>query len=130
MDPWSSQSSIFADFITKPHIYNFILLIGLFSSVQFSVSVVSDFATLWTAGRQASLSITNYRSLLRLMSIESVMPSNRLILCHPFLLLPSIFPSIKWRKYWSFSFSRSNEYSGLISFRIDGFDLLAVQGTL
>ena len=92
---------------------------------------------------QASLSITNSRSLLKLMSIESVMPSNHLILCHPLLLLPSIFPSIRvfsnesvlhirWPKYWSFSFSisPSNEYSGLISFRMDWLDLLAVQGTL
>ena len=92
---------------------------------------------------QASLSITNSQSLPKLMSIESVMPSNHLILCHPFLLLPSIFPSIRvfssesvfgirWPKYWSFSFSisPSNEYSGLISFRMDWLDLLAVQGTL
>ena len=91
---------------------------------------------------QACLSITNSRSLLRLMSIESVMPSNHLILCHPLLLPPSIFPSrvfsnesalpIRWPKYWSFSFSirPSNEYSGLISFRMDWLDLLAVQGTL
>ena len=98
---------------------------------------------LWTAARQASLSITNSRSLLKLMSIESVMPSSHLIFCHPLLLLPSIFPSIRvfsnesalrirWPKYWSFSFSisPSNEYSGLISFRIDWLDLLPVQGTL
>ena len=96
-----------------------------------------------TAAFQASLSITNSRSLLKLMSIESGMPSNHLILCHPLLLPPSIFPSIRvfsnesvlhirWPKYWSFSFSisPSNEYSGLISFRIDWFDLPAVQGTL
>ena len=101
------------------------------------------FVTPWTAARQASLSITNSRSLLKLMSIESVMPSNHLILCRPRLLLHSILPSItvfsnesvlciKWPKYWSFSFSisPSNEYSGLISFRMDWFDLLAVQGTL
>ena len=112
-------------------------------SVQFSHSVVSDFATPWTAARQDSLSITNSRRLVKLMSIESVMPSNHLILFHPLLLLPLIFPSIRvfsnesvlciWRpKYWSFSFSinLSNEYSGLISFRIDWFDLLAVQGSL
>ena len=91
-------------------------------------------------GSQASLSITNSRSLLKVMSIEPVMPSNHLILCHP-LLLPSIFPSIRvfsnesvlrirWPKYWSFRFSPSNEYSGLISFRMDWLDLLAVQGTL
>ena len=113
-----------------------------FSSVQ-SLTHVQLFVTPWTAAHQASLSITNSRSLLKLMSIESVMPSNHLILCRPLLLLPSIFPSIRvfhnesvlcirWTKYWSFSFSisPSNEYSGLISFRIDWFDLLAVQGTL
>ena len=101
------------------------------------------FATPWTAACQASLSITNSQSLLKLMSIESVMPSNYLILCRPLLLLPSIFPSIRvfsyesvlgirWPKYWSFSFSisPSNEYSGLISFRMDWLDLLAAQGTL
>ena len=97
--------------------------------------------TPWTTACQASLSITNSQSLLKLMSIESVMPSNHLILCHPLLLLPSIFPSIRvfsdesalritWPKYLNFSISHSNEYSGLISFRIDWFDLLAVQGTL
>ena len=108
------------------------------SSVQFSH--LRLFATPWTAARQPSLSITNSWSLLKLMSIESVMPSNHLILCHP-LLLPSIFPSIRVfskesvlirrPKYWSFSFSisSSKEYSGLISFRIDWFDLIAVQGT-
>ena len=97
----------------------------------------------WTAAHQACLSITNFRSLLMLMSIELVMPSNHLILCHPLFLLPSIFLSIRvfssesalhirWPKYWSFSFSisPSNEYSGLISFRIDWFDLLEVQGIL
>ena len=106
-------------------------------------SVVSDSATPWTAARQASLSITNSRSLLKLMSIESGMPPNHLMLCCPLILPPSIFPSIRvfsnesvlcnrWPKYWSFSFniSPSNEYSRLISFRIDRFDLLAVQGTL
>ena len=110
------------------------------SSVQ-SLSCV--FATPWTAAHQASLSITNSQSLLKLMSIESVMPSNHLILCHPLLLLPSIFPSIRvfsnksalrirWPKYWSFSvsISPSNKHSGLISFRMDWLDLLAVQGTL
>ena len=99
--------------------------------------------TPWTAACQASLSITNSRSLLKFMSIETVMPSNHLILCHPLLLLPSVFPSIrvfsnesvlriKWPEYWSFSFSisPSNEYSGLISFRMDWLDLLAVQETL
>ena len=104
---------------------------------------MSDSVTPGTAARQASLSITNSRSLLKLMSIESVMPSNYLILCCPLLLLPSIFPSIRifsnesvlpirWPKYWSFSFSisPSNECSGLTSFSIDWFDLFAVQGTL
>ena len=99
--------------------------------------------TPWTAACQASLSITNFRSLFKLMSIALVMPSNHLILCCPLLFLPSIFPSIRvfsnesvlpirWPKHWSFSFSvsPSNEYSGLISFRIDRLDLLAVQGTL
>ena len=113
----------------------------LFSSVQ-SHRRVRLFETPWTTARQASLSITNSRSLPKLMSIESVMPSNHLILCHPLLFLPSIFPSIRvfsswsvlrirWPKYWSFSFniSPSNEYSVLISFRIDWFDF-AVQGTL
>ena len=113
-----------------------------FSSVQ-SLSHVWLFLTPWTAARQASLFITNSRSLLKLMSIESVMPSNHLILCCPLLLLPSIFPSIRvfsnesalcirWPKYYSFSFniSPSNEYSGLISFRMDWLDLLAVEGTL
>ena len=94
------------------------------------------FATPRTAARQASLSITNSWSLLKLMSIKLVMPPNHLILCHPLLLLPSIFPStrvsVRWPKYWGFSFSisPSNEYSGLISFRIDWFDLPVVQGTL
>ena len=111
-----------------------------FSSV---LSHVRLFATLWTAACQASLSITNSWSLLKLMSFESVIPSNHLILCCPLLLQPSIFPSIRvfskesvlrirWSKYWSFSFSisLSNEYSGLVSFKIDWLDLLAVQGTL
>ena len=112
-----------------------------FSSVQ-SLSRVRLFAIPWTATRQASLSFTNSWSLLKFMSIKSVMPSNHLILCHPLLLMPSIFPTIRvfsyesvlpirWPKYWSFSFniSPSNEYSGLI-FRMDWLDLLAVQGTL
>ena len=112
------------------------------SSVQ-SLSHVWLFVTPWTAACQAFLSITNSWSLLKLMSIELVMPPNHLILCHPLLLPPSIFPSIRvfsnestlcirWPKYWSFSFSisPSNEYSGLISFRIDWIDLFAVQGTL
>ena len=114
----------------------------VFSSVQ-SLSRVRLFATPWTTAHQASLFITNSQSLLKLMSIESVMPSNHLILCHPLLLLPPIPPSIRvfsnestlcmrWPKYWSFSFSisPSKEYSGLISFRMDSLDLLAVQGTL
>ena len=113
-----------------------------FSSVQL-LSHVQLFMTPWTAACQASLSITNSLSLFRLMSIESVMPSIHLILCHPLILPPSIFPSIRvfsnesalrirWPKYWSFSFniSPSNEHSGLISFRMDWLDLLAVQGTL
>ena len=113
----------------------------LFSSVQY-LSPVPLFATPWTATWQGSLCITNSQSLLKLMFIESVMPSNHLILCHPFHLFPSIVPSlrvfssesvfpIRWPKYWSFSFniSLSNGYSGLISFRIDWLDLLAVQGT-
>ena len=108
-----------------------------------SCSVVSDSVTPWTVALQAFLSFTISWSLLKLMSIESVMPSNHLILCHPLLLLPSIFPSIRvfsnesalhirWPKYWSFSFSisPSNEYSGLVSFWIDWFDLLVLQGTL
>ena len=112
------------------------------SSVQ-SLICVQLFETPWTAAHQASLSNTNSRSFLKLMSIESVMPSNHFILCHPLLLPPSIFPSIgvfsnesvlhiRWPKYWSFSFSISpyNEYSGLISFRMDWLYLLAVQGTL
>ena len=111
-------------------------------SVQL-LSHVQLFATPWTVACQASLSITNSQSLLKLMFLESVMPSNHLILCCPLLLLPSIFPSIKvfsnesvlrirWPKYWSFSFSisPSNEYSGLISFGMDWLDFLAVQGTL
>ena len=112
----------------------------MFSSVQ-SLSHIQLFGTPWTVARQASLSITNSQSLLKLMSIELVMPSNHLILCHPFLLLPSISPSIsifsnksvlqiRWLKYWSFSISPPKEYSGLVSFRVDWFDLLAVQGTL
>ena len=113
-----------------------------FSSVQW-LSPVQLFATPWTAAQQASPFITNSWSLLKLMSWESMMPSKHLILCHPLLLLSSVFPSIRvlanesvlhirWPKYWSFSFSISpfNEYSGLVFFRIDWLDLLAVQGTL
>ena len=114
----------------------------VFSSVQL-LSHVRLFATPWITARRASLSIMNSQSSLKLMSIESVMPSNHLMLCHPLLLLPSIFPGIRvfsnesvlhirWPKYYSFSFSinPSNEYSGLISFRMDWLDLLAVQGIL
>ena len=101
---------------------------------------MSDSATPWTTAHQASLSITNSQSLLKLMSIESVMPYKHFILCYPLLLLPSVFPSIRifsseavlcimWPKYWSFSISPSSEYSGLISFKINWFDLLVVQGT-
>ena len=128
------------------HIFTFFVRTQiLLSSVQFS-SVAQSCLTLcdpWTAARQASLSVTNSRSLLKLISIESVMPSSHLILCCPLLILSSIPPSIRvfsnesalcirWPKYWSFSFSisLSNEYSGLIFFRIDWLDLLAVQGTL
>ena len=126
---------IFLDFYYVPLAYQF-------SSVQL-LSHVQFFATPWTAACQASLSITNSWSVLKLMSIETVMPSKHLIFCHPLLLLPSIFPSIRvfsnesvlcirWPKYWSFSFSisPSNEYLRLISFRMDWLDLLAVQGTL
>ena len=109
--------------------------------VQFSRSVLSDSANPWTTTLQASLSFTNSWSLLKLMSIQSVMPSNHLILCHPLLLPPSVFPSIRvfsnesvlpirWEKYWSFSISPSNDYSGLISSRIGWFDLPTAQGTL
>ena len=116
---------------------------GAEDCISQSLSHVQHFATPWTAACQASLSITNSWSLLKLMSTEPVMPSNHLILCRPLLLLPSIFPSIRvfsnesalcirWPKYWSFSFniSPSNECSGLISFRMAWLDLLAVQGTL
>ena len=118
-------------------------IIHLISCSVQSLGRVRLFATPWTAAHQASLSIINCRSLPKLMSIESVMPSNHFILCHPLLLLPSIFPSIRvfsnesalritWPKYWSFSFniSPSNEHPGLIAFRMDWLDLLAVQGTL
>ena len=121
--PWKEHSFCLDHFSSVPHVWLFV--------------------TPWTAARQVSLSITNSRSLLKLMSNESVMPSNHLILCHPLLLLPSIFPSIRvfsnesvlhirWPKYWSFSFSisPSKKYSGLSSFRMDWLDLLAVQGTL
>ena len=137
---WTCISCIAGGFFTacaigKVHLINF-------SSVQF-LRCVWLFATPWTAAYQASLSITNFQSLLKLIFIVLVMPSNHLIPWCPLLLLPSIFPNIRvfssesvlcirWPKYWSFSFSisPSNEYSGLISFRMDWFDLLAVQGTL
>ena len=121
---------------------NYFLLYRDYRLVQ-SLSCVRLFVTPWIAARQASLSITNSRSLLRLMSIKLVMPSSHLILCRPLLLLPPIPPSIRvfcnestlrmrWPKYWSFSFSisPSNEHPGLLSFRMDCLDLLAVQGTL
>jgi len=130
--------------IMNPNCISLITSSWALSSVQ-SLSHVSLFVTLWPAARQASLSNINSWSLLKLMSVELVMPSNHLILCHSLLLPSSIFPStgvfsnesvlcIRWPKYWSFSFSfsfiisPSNEYSGLISFRMDWFDLLAVQG--
>ena len=125
-----------------PHITHGIPIQSI-CSVHQSLSHLRLIATPWTATCQASLSITNSQSLLKLISIESVMPLNHLILCHPLLLFPSIFPRIRvfsnesvlhirWPKYWSFSFSisPSNEYSGLISFRMTWLDLLAVQGTL
>ena len=126
----------------KPHI-GLVIYIYIHITQFSSLSHVRLFATPWTAACQDSLSITNSHSLLRLMSIKSVMPPNHFILCHPLLLLPSIFPSIRvfskdsvlhirWPKYWIFSFSISlfNEYSGLISFRMDCLHFLAVQGTL
>ena len=128
-----------------PHVLNQMMSPTKSPSLCCCFSVAQSCLTLcdpWTAARQASLSITNSRSLLKLMSIDSVMPSNHLILCCLLLLLPSVFPSIRvfsnesvlhirWPKYWSLSFSisPSNEYSGLISFIIDWFDLLAAQGT-
>ena len=129
---WFSQ-------VTYEFLFIYLKLSDKFSLVQ-SLTHVWLFATPSTAARQASLSITNSWSLLKLLSIESVMPSNYLILCHPLLLLPSLFPRnkvfesvlIRWPKYWSFSFSisLSNEYSGLIFLRMDWLDLLEVQGTL
>ena len=129
-------------FFMQPVLSVYALQSFQFSSVQ-SLSRVRLFVTPWTAAHQAPLSITNFQSLPKPMSIESVMPFNHLILCHPLLLLPSIFPSIRvfsnesalwirWSKYWSFSLniSPSNEHPGLISFRMDWLDLLAVQGTL
>ena len=127
-----------------PFFFLYLLIDEIITSSQFGqFSHVWIFVTTWTAAHQDSLSFTSSQSLLKLLSIVSVMSSNNLILCHPLLLLPSIFPSIRvffkesvlrirWPKYWSFSFSisPSNEYSGLISFRMDWLDLLAVQGTL
>ena len=126
----------------KNHMIQFLTTISQFSSVQW-LSRVRLFATPWTAARQASLSITNSQSLLKPLSIAPMMPSNHLILCRPLLFPPSIFPStrlfsnesalqIRWPKYWSFSFSisPSSEFPGLISFRMDWLDLLAVQGTI
>ena len=133
-DPWSIQSMEFC----RPEYWS-----GSVSQSVQSLSRVRLLATPWAAAHQASLSITNSRSSLRLTSIESVMPSNHFTLCYPLLLLPLIFPSIRvfsnesalcirWPKYWSFSFniSPSKEHPGLISFRMDWLDLLAVQGTL
>ena len=121
-------------------VYTQCFIFNMYNTVQL-LSCVRLFVTPRTTAHQASLSITNSQSPPKPMSIESVMPSNHLILCRPLLLLPSIFPSIRvfsnesalhirWSKYWSFSFSPSNEYSGLISFRMDWFDLLAAQETL
>ena len=138
----SSRSSIrWASWGGPSFLKHFLNASYSFSSVQ-SLSCVRLFVTPWTAGHQASLSINNTRSRPKHMTIEWMMPSSHLILCHTLLLLPSIFPSIKvfsnesafhikWPKYWSFSFSisLSNEYSRLISFRMDWFNLLAVQGT-
>ena len=131
---------LFFFFFFNPEVY--LSKIG-FCSVQFSRSVLSDSVTPWTEACQVSLSFSNSRSLLRLTSIESVMPFNHLILCCPLLLLPSLFPNIRvfsnesvlhirWPKYWNFSFSvsPSNEYSGLVSFRMKWLDLLSVQGSL
>ena len=119
------------------------LLIPVFLNLAVVVQLRSHvrlFATPQTTACQASLSLTIFHNLFKLMSVESVMPSNHLILCHPLLLMPSIFPSIsvfsnelavhiRWQKYWSLSISPANEYSGFISFRIQWFDLLAAQGT-
>ena len=137
---WMKHMSLYLQIGRLPP-HPFLVYISLISSVQL-LSHVQLFVTPWTAACQASLSITNTWSLLKLMSTELVMPSNHLILCHPLLLMASIFPSIRvfpnesalpirWPKYWCFSFSisLSNEYLRLISFRIDWFDLLAVQGT-
>ena len=146
LNPLNEEFSIFMELLgylcIKEEEREFQKCSSQFSSVQL-LSHVWPFATPWTPARQAFLSFTISRNLLKLMSVESVMPSNHLILCCPLLLLPSIFPSIRvfsnesvlhirWPKYWSFSFniSPSNEHLGLISFRMDWLDLLAVQGTL
>ena len=138
----SEWEKIFEKEATDKGLTSLVKIYKQFSSVQ-SLSCVWLFVTPWTTARQASLSITNSQSPLKPMSIQSVMPSNNLILCRPLLLLPSTFPSIKvfsnesalpirWPKYWSFSFSisPSSEHPGLSSFRMDWLDLLAVQGTL
>ena len=145
LDRWLTISSLGffpSSLYTAQWSFYAIKLIIFAPSVQL-LSRVRLFVTPWTATGQASLSITNSQRLLKLMSIEAMMPSNHFILCHPLLLPPSIFPSIRvfsdesvlhirWPKYWSFNFSisPSNEYSGLISFKMDWLDLLAVQGTL
>ena len=139
---WFLTTSLWYTLVWFACVYLVWIVLPLHQSVQ-SLSRVRLFGTPWTAARQASLSITSSRSLLKLMSIELLMPSNHLILCRPLLLLPSIFLSIRvffnestfrmrWPEYWSFSFniSPSNEHSGLISFRMDWLDLPAVQGTL
>ena len=147
MDREAGSAAVHGVAKSRTQLSNFHFTFTMIRDVQFSsvqlLCHVRLFATLWTVARQASLSITNSQSLLKLMSIESVMPSNHLILCHPLLLPSSIFPSIRvfssesvlcirWPKFWSFSFSisPSNEYSGLISFRMDWLDLVEVQGTL
>ena len=147
---WRIKMHIACITVSHGQTLDFISLLLFFSSCVFnlirsvqSLSCVQLFATPWAAAHRASLSITNSWSLLKLMSIELVMPSNHLFLCHPHHLLPSSFPNIRvfsdeavlhirWPKYWSFSFSisPSNDYSGLISFRMDWLYLLAVQGTL
>ena len=143
MSHWSINMSFPVSKLSHLNYSGFIINLDIWWVVVQLLSHVWLFATPWTAICQASLSFTISQNLLKLMSIESVMPSNHLILCHPLLLPPSIFPSIRvfsnesalhirWPKYWSFSFSvsPSNEYSGLISFRMDWLDLLAVQGTV
>ena len=140
---WSTENGRGKETPQLPHLASCVSICNLGSLVAVvqSLSRVWLSVTPWTAGHQASLFITMSQSLLKLMSVESVIPSHHLILCRPLLLLPSIFPSIRvfsnqsvlhirWPKYWSFSISPSIEYSGLISFRIDWFDLLAVQRTV